>query len=83
MPNPVWLAAGLAGVFLTAYYAFRLIFILWLPRAAQSSGTFGPPPEAAGLSPVGGPAAPAGVSLGSGHGEAGHESNYWPMALAR
>ena len=32
LPNPVWLVAGLAGVFLTAYYAFRLIFILLLPR---------------------------------------------------
>jgi NADH-quinone oxidoreductase subunit L len=84
LPNPAWLAAGLAGVFLTAYYAFRLIFILLLPRAAQSSGEFGPPPEAAGLSPATRPAAPSapgGVSHGSGHGEAGHESNYWPMAL--
>ena len=32
MDNPVWLAAGLAGVFLTAYYSFRLIFILLFPR---------------------------------------------------
>jgi len=30
--NPVWLAAGLLGVFLTAYYAFRLIFIILFPR---------------------------------------------------
>jgi NADH-quinone oxidoreductase subunit L len=28
LPNPVWLAAGLAGVFLTGYYSFRVIFIL-------------------------------------------------------
>jgi len=32
--NPVWLAAGLLGAFLTAYYTFRLIFILLLPKAA-------------------------------------------------
>ena len=37
LSNPVWLVAGLAGVFLTAYYSFRLIFILLLPRPAQSS----------------------------------------------
>src|SRR5208283_807484 len=43
LPNPVWLVAGLAGVFLTAYYAFRMIFILLLPRPAQSPGKFGPP----------------------------------------
>ncbi len=30
--NPIWLAAGLLGVFLTAYYAFRLIFIILFPK---------------------------------------------------
>jgi NADH-quinone oxidoreductase subunit L len=30
--NPVWLAAALLGVFLTAYYASRLVFIILLPR---------------------------------------------------
>jgi NADH-quinone oxidoreductase subunit L len=30
--NPIWLAAGLLGVFLTAYYAFRLVFIILFPR---------------------------------------------------
>ena len=32
LENPVWLAAGMLGVFLTAYYAFRLIFIILFPR---------------------------------------------------
>ncbi|MGD8738941.1 MAG: NADH-quinone oxidoreductase subunit L, partial [Desulfobacterales bacterium] len=32
--NPIWLLAGLLGVFLTAYYAFRLIFILMFPKPA-------------------------------------------------
>jgi NADH-quinone oxidoreductase subunit L len=32
LENPVWLAAGLLGVFLTAYYTFRLIFIILFPR---------------------------------------------------
>ena len=31
--NPLWLAAGLLGVFLTAYYAFRLVFIILFPRS--------------------------------------------------
>ncbi len=32
LPNPVWLVAGLVGVFLTAYYSFRVIFVLLSPR---------------------------------------------------
>ena len=32
LENPVWLAAGLLGVLLTAYYAFRLIFIILFPQ---------------------------------------------------
>ncbi len=69
LPNPAWLAAGLAGVFLTAYYSFRLIFILVLPRAV------GPP---AGL-----PAASVGGQNSHdshGEAEAAHESHYWVMA---
>ena len=31
--NPLWLIAGFMGVFLTAYYAFRLIFIILFPKA--------------------------------------------------
>ncbi|MGD8962965.1 MAG: NADH-quinone oxidoreductase subunit L, partial [Desulfobacterales bacterium] len=37
--NPIWLAAGLLGAFLTAYYAFRLIFILIFPRPRQHQGS--------------------------------------------
>ncbi len=36
LPDHVWLAAGLCGVFLTAYYSFRLIFILLFPRERVS-----------------------------------------------
>jgi NADH-quinone oxidoreductase subunit L len=32
LDNPIWLVAGLSGVFLTAYYAFRLIFIILFPK---------------------------------------------------
>jgi len=52
-PNPLWLAAGLLGAFLTAYYAFRLVFILLAPPSgaaedhpAHPHGT--PPPGARG-----------------------------------
>jgi NADH-quinone oxidoreductase subunit L len=31
-PNQIWLSAGLFGAFLTAYYSFRLIFFLLLPK---------------------------------------------------
>jgi NADH-quinone oxidoreductase subunit L len=36
LDNPMWLAAGLLGAFLTAYYTFRLIFIILFPK---ESGT--------------------------------------------
>ena len=35
LKNPFWLFAGLTGAFLTAYYAFRLIFILMFPKSAS------------------------------------------------
>jgi NADH-quinone oxidoreductase subunit L len=37
--NPVWLAAGLAGAFLTAYYSFRLIFIILRPSRIEAAHT--------------------------------------------
>jgi NADH-quinone oxidoreductase subunit L len=36
--SPFWLAAGLLGVFLTAYYAFRVIFIILFPRQEDQKG---------------------------------------------
>jgi NADH-quinone oxidoreductase subunit L len=42
LPNPFWLAATLAGIFLTAYYAFRLVFILLLPRPEKEPPLPGP-----------------------------------------
>jgi NADH-quinone oxidoreductase subunit L len=32
LDNPVWVIAGFIGIFLTAYYAFRPLFVLLLPR---------------------------------------------------
>ena len=37
LPNKIWIAAGLAGAFMTAYYTFRLLFVLWLPRAGAEA----------------------------------------------
>jgi NADH-quinone oxidoreductase subunit L len=34
-PNPVWLTAGLLGAFLTAYYAFRLVFVIGRPASSD------------------------------------------------
>ncbi len=36
LPNPAWLAAGLVGVFLTAYYTFRLVGVILFPRTSVS-----------------------------------------------
>ncbi len=36
LKNPVWLVAGLLGVFLTAYYTFRVIFIILRPEDVQN-----------------------------------------------
>ena len=39
LDNPIWLSAGLLGVFLTAYYTFRMVFILLFPpRLSESEG---------------------------------------------
>ncbi len=70
LPNPAWLVAGLAGVLFTAYYSFRLIFILLLPRAV------GPPARLNPAASGGGPNS-QGPHAGA---ETGHESNYWAMA---
>jgi NADH-quinone oxidoreductase subunit L len=37
LDNPVWFIAGAAGAFLTAYYTFRLIFIIAFPRNPESA----------------------------------------------
>ncbi len=39
--NPLWLAAGLLGAFLTAYYAFRLIFIILFPKELKTDSNTG------------------------------------------
>ena len=81
LPNPAWLA-GRSG----RGFSYGLLFVPFdfYPGAAAGggcSGKFGPPSEAAGLSPAGGPAA-GGPNSQSRHAgaETGHESHYWVMA---
>jgi len=38
LQNPVWFLAALLGIFMTAYYAFRPIFIILFPRESPSEG---------------------------------------------
>jgi len=39
LPNPLWVAAGLLGAFLTTYYTFRLTFIILFPaKGAPETG---------------------------------------------
>ncbi len=33
----IWLWAGLLGALLTAYYTFRLLFVMWFPKAGQTA----------------------------------------------
>ena len=37
LDNPVWFVAGAAGAFLTAYYTFRLIFIILFPQRVEAA----------------------------------------------
>ena len=37
--NPFWLIAGMMGVFLTPYYAFRPVFLILFPRETDRTGT--------------------------------------------
>ncbi len=45
LPNPIWLVAALLGVFLTAYYAFRPIFIMLFPPSLPAANASNAAPE--------------------------------------
>ncbi|HOI95797.1 MAG TPA: NADH-quinone oxidoreductase subunit L [Syntrophobacter fumaroxidans] len=67
LANPMWLTAALLGVFLTAYYGFRLVFILLFPRepaerAVQNEGDRGSEAE-------------------HGHGGTAHWLMTWPLIV--
>lgn len=45
LPSPIWLMAALLGVFLTAYYAFRPIFIMLFPPSLPAANASNGGPE--------------------------------------
>jgi NADH-quinone oxidoreductase subunit L len=45
LSNPIWLMAGLLGAFLTAYYTFRLIFVILFPRQDKTGISTDPDPD--------------------------------------
>lgn len=38
LPNPIWLTAALLGAFLTAYYAFRVVFVIGFTPETEAAG---------------------------------------------
>jgi NADH-quinone oxidoreductase subunit L len=65
LKNPMWLAAGLLGAFLTAYYAFRLIFIIVFPKELKPKEH---KPKEHKIDP------------NTGHGDDHGQGTYWLMA---
>jgi NADH-quinone oxidoreductase subunit L len=53
--NPVWLLAGLLGVFLTPYYTFRPIFIILFPKNKEPAGPGGNVPVTSSYWAMAGP----------------------------
>ncbi len=68
LDNPVWLWAGFLGAFLTAYYAFRLIFIMLFPRKAEAAEEGTEPASHAG-------------EEDHGHHEGGYWPMAWPLII--
>ena len=67
LQNPIWLAAGLLGAFLTAYYSFRLIFILLFPQEPASASQHDPDHGHHGYAVMAGPLVIlAGITLALG-----------------
>lgn len=65
LERDIWLWAGLLGALLTAYYTFRLLFVMWFPKEIQT--------------PDGGHSGHDGAH--ASHDEHGHsEGGYWAMA---
>lgn len=71
--NPIWLIAALFGVFLTAYYTFRLVFIILFPRPSGKTSSKGPAEGQAVKQRI--PEAPA------HHGSAPYQAMAWPLLI--
>ncbi len=66
LPNPIWLTAALLGVFLTAYYSFRVIFVLCFPRKHKGDSEERPA---------------EGDTAHGGHGEVSYGLMAWPLVI--
>jgi NADH-quinone oxidoreductase subunit L len=69
LDNKIWLALGLLGAFLTAYYSFRVIFVMLFPKP----GAYGKVPGHVEPAPGHG-----------GHGHGGHDEHHgvpWVMSF--
>jgi NADH-quinone oxidoreductase subunit L len=77
LQNPAWLFAGLAGVFLTAYYSFRVIFILMSGGGAAGS----PAQEQAAPSPGSGSASHSAGAGGDDRHKADEAVMNWPLII--
>ncbi len=78
LPNKTWLVVGLLGAFLTAYYSFRVIFVMLFPKPGaygQVHGHVEPVEEEHG------PAAHGHDDDAHGHGHDEHHGVPWVMAF--
>ena len=66
LPNPIWLTAALLGVFLTAYYSFRVVFVLCFPRKPEADSE---------------EQTVKGDTAHGGHGEASYGLMVWPLVI--
>ncbi len=55
LSNPMWLLAGLLGVFLTAYYSFRVMFVMFFPKSVEQESGHAHAPDHAGYRAMTGP----------------------------
>ncbi|MEW6265688.1 MAG: NADH-quinone oxidoreductase subunit L [Thermodesulfobacteriota bacterium] len=67
LPNKIWLIAGLLGAVMTAYYTFRLLFVMWLPRTLEVHH--------------GGHDSHGAHDSHGGHGQGHGEFGYWAMCI--
>ncbi len=55
LSNPLWLLAGFVGVFLTAYYSFRVMFVMFFPKEIEPEKVHAQEPYDAGYRAMAGP----------------------------
>jgi NADH-quinone oxidoreductase subunit L len=86
LSNPLWLLAALLGFFLTAYYAFRVIFVVCFPQGDAADGTgsdvsASPPDSADDSAPGPVPGSAHGPALSAGTHAAEYRKMAWPLVV--